>query len=79
MYAWDGSDDAVVADRLSGGTHPVHRFAAGRVCAQPGCTTVLSIYNEDDRCAAHDFAHVGAGAERRTVKKGEQKHRTSAA
>ncbi len=79
MFAWEGFDDAVGADRLGGGAHPVHRFTAGRVCAQTGCTTLLSIYNEDDRCARHGFAHVSAGAERRPAKKIEHTHRTSAA
>ncbi len=79
MRAWDGFDDAVGADRLGGGAHPVHRFTAGRVCAHTGCTTLLSIYNEDDRCATHDFAHVSAGAERRPAKKITSAHRPSAA
>jgi hypothetical protein len=34
------------------------RFPAGRVCAVDGCTTVLSVYNGDDRCAACDVAAV---------------------
>ena len=25
----------------------------GRVCAEPGCTTKLSIYNDGDHCSLH--------------------------
>lgn len=32
---------------------PSEQFEAGRVCNEPGCTTVLSIYNSSDKCAAH--------------------------
>ena len=28
--------------------------ARGRVCAAPGCATVLSVYNPDALCALHD-------------------------
>lgn len=28
--------------------------ARGRVCAAPGCATVLSVYNPDARCALHN-------------------------
>lgn len=34
----------------------------GRVCTEPGCASVLSIYNSDERCARHSFLHVDAGA-----------------
>jgi len=37
-------------------------FGSGRICAEPGCATVLSIYNSEDRCARHA---VVAGAPRR--------------
>lgn len=30
-----------------------HRYAGGRVCAQPGCETRLSTYNRRERCWAH--------------------------
>ena len=30
------------------------RFADGRVCAMPGCTTRLSVYNERAVCWQHD-------------------------
>jgi hypothetical protein len=29
------------------------RYAAGRVCSEPGCGTVLSVYNRDATCYAH--------------------------
>jgi hypothetical protein len=29
------------------------KHPAGRVCAEPGCGTVLSVYNETDRCGLH--------------------------
>lgn len=28
-------------------------YHEGRVCAEPGCTTVLSMYNPSPRCAIH--------------------------
>ena len=28
-------------------------YGQGRVCAQPGCTTLLSMYNPSSRCAVH--------------------------
>lgn len=29
------------------------RFAEGKVCVEPDCTTRLSIYNRDDTCFRH--------------------------
>jgi hypothetical protein len=31
----------------------VRNYREGRVCTEPGCTTVLSIYNPSSRCAVH--------------------------
>jgi hypothetical protein len=31
----------------------VRTYNEGRVCAEPGCTTVLSVYNSSSRCAVH--------------------------
>jgi len=31
-------------------------FAAGRICAQIACTTVLSRYNPESTCAVHSSA-----------------------
>ena len=52
----------VLAEGLADGTRPSLRYAAGRVCSLPECRTVLSIYNEDDRCARHSFLHVSVGS-----------------
>jgi hypothetical protein len=30
------------------------RFADGRVCAAPGCVTILSVYNPRTMCWQHD-------------------------
>jgi hypothetical protein len=30
------------------------RFADGRVCATPGCATILSVYNPRTMCWQHD-------------------------
>ncbi|MFO7300458.1 MAG: hypothetical protein DIU67_009745 [Actinomycetes bacterium] len=38
---------------IKGVTRPSRRFAAGRVCAKPGCDTKLSQYNKADYCHAH--------------------------
>jgi hypothetical protein len=32
---------------------PVPRFNEGRVCEAIGCRTVLSVYNDGDRCWSH--------------------------
>jgi hypothetical protein len=32
---------------------PVPRFAEGRPCQEPGCRTVLSVYNNGSRCWNH--------------------------
>ena len=31
----------------------VRKYREGRVCTEPGCSTVLSIYNPSSRCAVH--------------------------
>ena len=31
----------------------VRQYHVGRVCAEPGCGTVLSMYNPSSRCAVH--------------------------
>lgn len=37
-------------------------FPAGRVCDEPSCRTLLSIYNNSTTCAVHArFADIGKG------------------
>ena len=36
----------------------VRTYSEGRVCAEPGCTTVLSVYNPSPRCALHQHRAV---------------------
>ncbi len=36
---------------------PNRVWRAGRVCAEPGCTTRLSIYNRSDSCWMHEPEH----------------------
>jgi hypothetical protein len=43
----------VMGERFLGVQRTPHRNAAGRVCAESGCTTLLSIYNDGEFCAAH--------------------------
>jgi ribosomal protein S27AE len=31
----------------------VREYGEGRVCTEPGCETVLSVYNPSSRCAVH--------------------------
>jgi len=31
----------------------IRYYGQGRVCTQPGCTTLLSMYNPSSRCAVH--------------------------
>ena len=47
--------DTIMGEMVGGARRPVRAFTPGRVCAEPGCIVVLSIYNSNDRCAAHDF------------------------
>lgn len=39
--------------RLGYSPRALRQFAAGRICAEPDCTTRLSVYNAQDRCAVH--------------------------
>lgn len=58
----DAGDVFVEVDVLGRDRHPVRHYAAGRVCAHPGCGAILSIYNADDECSLHhrDFSTDGA-------------------
>jgi hypothetical protein len=41
---------------------PLRTWAAGRSCAEPGCKTVLSIYNGGKHCSIHaPFARLRGG------------------
>jgi len=39
--------------RLGYTPRALRQSAAGRICAEPECTTRLSVYNAQDRCAVH--------------------------
>lgn len=41
---------------------PVETYGDGRICAAPGCTTILSRYNSELTCSLH--AHVRVASER---------------
>jgi hypothetical protein len=49
-----GDSGPLAADRLVTWHHTVETASPGRVCAEPGCDTRLSIYNTGDRCARHE-------------------------
>lgn len=55
-----------VGHRYSG-TATVKRYAEGRVCAVPGCATVLSVYNGSRFCALHESARRPARSARRPL------------
>lgn len=44
----------------------VRSYQRGRVCAQAGCGTILSIYNPSKYCTVH--AALGAGGRRRGIR-----------
>jgi len=39
--------------RLDYSPRALRQYAAGRICVEPECTTRLSVYNAQDRCAVH--------------------------
>jgi hypothetical protein len=43
----------VQAERFTSIERNLPRSADGRVCGEPGCSTRLSVYNEQDFCALH--------------------------
>jgi hypothetical protein len=47
------NEHAVGAKPLSGTDRPSRRFAADRICREPGCETHLSIYNNGKYCSSH--------------------------
>lgn len=42
------------ASRILTGEPVCHKAAQGRVCAAPGCGTILSVYNTSPFCSLHD-------------------------
>ena len=44
---------SVQGERFTSTERNLPRAADGRVCAEPGCQTRLSVYNEQDFCALH--------------------------
>jgi hypothetical protein len=57
-------DEAIGAEVLTSHQRAARTYRKGRVCAEPGCQTVLSIYNPQDRCAAHELVVVDSGRRR---------------
>jgi hypothetical protein len=49
----DLADQSIGGTTLAGHGRPARTFRSGRVCAEHGCETKLSIYNDDDRCSVH--------------------------
>jgi hypothetical protein len=45
---------SIGATALTGHEHPPRAFPRGRVCKEPGCSTVLSVYHEGDYCYRHE-------------------------
>lgn len=60
-----GLGDEVWGEPMGRPGRPSRQYSAGRVCAQDGCGTVLSVYNRSDRCALHSWEQVGTGVDRR--------------
>ena len=50
----DRADGSVGATAIAGHGRPSRTFARGRVCAEDGCETKLSIYNEGRYCFQHE-------------------------
>ena len=48
-----GDKFAIRGERPVGLPRASQQYAEGRVCAQPGCTTLLSKYNRREKCWAH--------------------------
>ena len=48
------SSESVGGTRITSIDRPSKKFAAGRVCLEPGCETRLSIYNNGKFCYTHE-------------------------
>ena len=53
MRAAFADGGAVAGERFVTWHRPVTAHSSGRICAEPECETVLSIYNAADRCSLH--------------------------
>jgi hypothetical protein len=67
----------VTEERYRGGAvrtlpRPNRKFAEGRVCSEPGCSTKLSIYNKWMFCWQHEPVHA-------YIPRGKRKSRSEAA
>jgi hypothetical protein len=47
------ADKSVGGTGLAGTGRPSRTFRNGRICAEHGCETKLSIYNDDEYCSLH--------------------------
>ena len=50
----DRGDGAIGGSAFTGHGRPSPAFPQGRVCAEEGCGTRLSIYNDSDHCYLHE-------------------------
>jgi hypothetical protein len=53
MAATTDGTDAIGAVSCTNYRRASRSYGEGRICAEPGCHTVLSIYNSEDHCARH--------------------------
>lgn len=49
-------------ERIVTATRKVACYRPGRVCAKRGCRVILSRYNRDIKCSAHQPRPVGRGS-----------------
>jgi len=50
----DRAAPALRASTVGGDAPASRRYPAGRVCREPGCDTVLSVYNPRELCGQHE-------------------------
>jgi hypothetical protein len=51
-------EETISADLFSGYGHTPKTFAKGRLCREPGCNTILSVYNDGSYCYRHEKMSV---------------------